>query len=140
MVPSVSDSSARGFDDPKVDVSERFDPCFDLVARLVRLLWPLANVLALGTIDDNSDDVLERASVFLDKVGIAQGKQQERHAQHAQPCAADPPPDERDRNHERRRRQRVNRGPGNERGKGYRRGVQRVSLSRMSFAWTWSAL
>ena len=131
---------ARGFDDPQVDVSERLEPRLELVARFVCLPRPLADVLALGTIDHQGDNVLERAPVLLNEIGIAQAKQQERHAERAQPRAADAPPDQRDRDDERRRRQRVNRGPGKEGRKGDRPDAQRVSLSRMSFAWTWSAL
>ena len=43
---------ARSFDDPQIDVSKRFEPCLEFVARLVCLLRPLADALALGTIDD----------------------------------------------------------------------------------------
>ena len=71
---------ARGFDDPKVDVSERLEPRFEFVARLVGLLRPFANALALRPVDNHRDDVLERAPVLLDKIGIAQGEQQERQA------------------------------------------------------------
>ena len=42
---------ARGFDDPQIDVSKRLEPRLELVARFVCLLRPLADVLALGTID-----------------------------------------------------------------------------------------
>ena len=127
---------ARGFDDPKVDVSERLEPRFEFVARLVRLTWPLAYVLALGSIDHHGDNVLERTPVLLNEIGIEQSEQQQRHAQRAQPCATNAAPDEPDRDRERRRRERVNRGPRKEGRKGDRPGAQRVSLSRMSFAWT----
>src|SRR6185312_4612836 len=131
---------ARGLGHPEVDVSERLEPRLDLVARLVGLLRPLANVLAFGSIDHESDDILERTPVLLNKVGIAQGKQQERHAQHTQPRATDAAPDQCGRDRKRRRGKRVNRGPRQEGRKSDRPGAQRVSLSRMSFAWTWSAL
>ena len=102
---------ARGFDDPQVDISKRLEPRLEFVARLVRLLGPLADVLALGTVDHYGDNVLERTAVLLNEIGIAEREQQERHAQRAQPCAADAPPDECGRDRERHRRQRVDRRP-----------------------------
>ena len=67
---------ARRFDDAQIDVSERFQPRLDLVARFVGLPRPLADVLAFGTVDDHRDNVLERTPVLLDEIGIAQAKQQ----------------------------------------------------------------
>ena len=131
---------ARGLDHAEVNVSERLEPRFDFVSRFVRLMWPLANVLALGSIDHHGDDILQRTPVLLNEIGIEQSEQQERHAQRAQPRATDAAPDEPDRDRERRSGQRVNRRPWKEGRKGDRPGAQRVSLSRMSFAWTWSAL
>ena len=72
---------ARRFDDPQIDVSKRLEPRLEFVARFVRLLGPLADVLALGTVDHQGDNVLQRTPVLLDEIGIAQGEQQERHAQ-----------------------------------------------------------
>src|SRR3984957_13308603 len=131
---------ARSFYDPKVDVPERLEPRLEFIARLVRLTGPLAYGLALGAIDNHGDNVVERTLVLLNEIGIEQSEQQERHAQGAQPCAADAAPDQPDRDRERRHRQRVNHGPRQEGRKGDRPDAQRVSLSRMSFAWTWSAL
>ena len=127
---------ARRFDDAQIDVSKRFEPRLDLVARLVGLPRPLADVLAAGTVDDDRDNVLERAPVLLNEIGIAQAKQQQRHAERAQPRAANAAPDERDRNGERRRGERVEGRPGKKWGKRDRPGAQRVSLSRMSLACT----
>ncbi len=74
---------ARGLDDAEVDVSKRLEPRFEFVARFVCLLWPLANVLAFGTIDHHGDNILERTPVLLNEIGIEQGEQQQRHAQRA---------------------------------------------------------
>ena len=67
---------ARRFDDAQINVPESFQPRLDLVAGFVGLLRPLANVLAAGTVDDQGDNVLERAAVLLDEIGIAKAEQQ----------------------------------------------------------------
>ena len=125
---------ARGFDDPEIDVSERLEPRLEFVARFIRLARPLADFLALGPVDHHGDNVLERTPVLLNEIGIAQAEQQKRHAERAQPRAANAAPDERGRNGQRRQR-RAHRARAREEGrKGDRPGAQRVSLSRMSFA------
>src|SRR5262249_46136879 len=86
---------ARRFGDAEVDVSKRLEPRLEFVARFVRLLRPLANVLALRAIDHYGDNVLEGTTVLLNETWIAQREQQERHAQRAQPRAANAAPDKR---------------------------------------------
>ena len=83
-----------GFDDSQIDVSKRLEPCLKLVARFICLLRPLADALALRTIDDQRNNVLERTASFLNEIGITKGNQQEGHAQPAQPCATNAAPDE----------------------------------------------
>ena len=86
---------AGGFDDSQIDVSKRLEPCLKLVARFICLLRPLADALALRTIDDQRNNVLERTAILLNEIGITEGNQQEGHAQPAQPCATNAAPDER---------------------------------------------
>jgi len=86
---------ARGFNDPQIDVSERPEPCLEFVTGFVCLLWPLADALALRTIDNQRDNILERAAVLLNEIGVTEGRYQKGHAQPAQPRATNAAPDER---------------------------------------------
>src|ERR1700677_4154183 len=86
---------ARRFDDSQINVSERLEPCLELVARVVCLLRPLADSLALRTIDDQRDNVLEWTAVLLNEIGITEGDQEEGHARPAQPRTTNAAPDER---------------------------------------------
>jgi hypothetical protein len=86
---------ARGFNDPQIDVSERPEPCLEFVTGFVCLLWPLADALALRTIDNQRDNILERTAVLLNEIGVTEGRYQKDHAQPAQPRATNAAPDER---------------------------------------------
>ena len=130
----------RGFAHPHVDVAERLQARHHRVSRLIRLMRPLADVLTARTVDHDGDDVLERTAVFPHQVRVAQSEEKQRERQRPQPCAPRPAPEQNDRNGERRRRERVEGGQRNERRKDDRPDAQRVSLSRISLACTWSAL
>ena len=74
-MPSVSDSWRGGLDDAEIDVAERVEPRLQFVARPVGLARPLADVLARRAVDDNGDDVFQRAAVLLHEIRIAEAQQ-----------------------------------------------------------------
>ncbi len=126
----------RGFDDAQIDVAERVETRLHLVAPLVSLPRSLADVLAGGAVDDEGDDVLQRAPVLLHEIGIAEAQDEEREGERPEPGAAHATPDENDRDGERNSRQRNDCPRREERREGDRPDAQRVSLSMMSLAWT----
>ena len=139
-VPSVSDSS-REVSTTRRSTSPSALRRASTSSRALSV-WPARSPisLALRAVDDDRDDILERAAVLLHEPGIAQAQKREAEGERSQPGAARPAPDERDRRSPAPRR-RARKGPkGDQRGETDRPGRHRVSLSMMSLAWTWSAL